>query len=424
MTTEEPLTDAEVLAECALEPLDERGAPGPADGRLSRVRCGRPMVYPVPVEDLPPLLRRRAESADHRYAGVLFAFDLDVLPAGQRYTGARFDVTLTDPGARAVQLAADGDELGLIQEPGSVEPASAVALRIRSAAGSRPGLLRRLGRRADTSRAWTTGVQSATFGWVRDDPGGTRLLPRTYGMHALIEVPLTVTDISGVLEVQAEVAGTGAPRVGVMAESVGFREPLIGVPAPSTAAVRLCLAADVVGYSRRRNAATEELQHDLVEVLARARREAGIDDSAVHPQPQGDGQFTVLPVGIDESVVIPRMIAAIGSGLTARDARRSAEDRMRLRVALHRGLVKETVNGWVGSAAIAVHRILDSPPLRAAINENPQAPYVLGLPDVLYRDVIVHAVEPPRPADFRPMIVELPEKDFVEQAWLTVGADR
>jgi hypothetical protein len=94
---------------------------------------------------------------------------------------------------------------------------------------------------------------------------------------------------------------------------------------------------------------------------------------------------------------------------------------MRLRVALHRGLVKEADNGWVGSSAIAVHRILDSGPLRAAVKENPAACYVLGLPDVLYRDVIEHAVEPPRAGDFRAMVVDLPEKDFVERGWLYVG---
>ncbi|GLW29042.1 hypothetical protein [Actinoplanes regularis] len=415
MADEEPLADDDLLAVCPLEPLDDRGAPGPADGRSSRVRCGRPLVYPVPVRDLPQPLRRRAEQGNDRYAGVFFAFDLDVLPPGLRYTGARLDVTLAAPGARAVQLAADGDEFGLVHG----EAASAVALRAISAARSRPAWLRRLARRPGSPRAWTTGVQSGTFGWVYDDPRGATLLPRTYGMHALIELPSPATELAGLLTVQAEVSGAT-----LMTAAVEFREAFTGAEVPSGAAVRLCLAADVVGYSRRRGPGTEELQRDLVEVLARARRAAGIADSAVRPQPQGDGQFTVLPVGIDESVVMPRMIGALRAGLLDRDRGRAPDERMRLRVALHRGLVKEAANGWVGTAAIAVHRILDSPPLRAAITENPEAPYVLGLPDVLYQDVIAHAVEPPLAADFQPMTVRLPEKDFTERGWLTVGRAR
>jgi hypothetical protein len=361
------------------------------------------------------VLRRRAERGGDRYAGVIFAFDLDVLPSGERYIGARLDVTLADRHARAVQLAADGDEFGLVQG----QAASAAALRAVSATRSRPGLLRRLSRRAGTPRAWTTGVLSGTFGWVYDDPRGATLLPRTYGMHALVEMPSTATDLTGVLTVQAETVDRT-----LMTTAVTFHEPFTGADVPTGAAVRMCLAADVVGYSRRRNAETEELQRDLVRVLSDARRAAGIAESTVRPQPQGDGQFTVFPTGIDESVVIPRMIAALRAALLDRDRGRTADKRMRLRIALHRGLVKETANGWVGTAAIAVHRLLDSPPLRAAIKENPEAPYVLGLPDVLYHDVIAHAVEPPLPSDFRPMTVELPEKDFVEHGWLTVGADR
>ena len=286
-------------------------------------------------------------------------------------------------GARAVQLAADGDELGLVQS----EPASAVALRTVGAV--RPGLLRRLGRRAAAPRAWTTGLQSPTFGWVYDDPWSTALLPRTYGMHAVVEVPPSTTELAGVLTVQAEVDGDRQ-----LTASAEFREPFTTAEVPDGAAVRLCLATDVAGYSRRGNVSAEEVQRDLVRVLAQARAAAWIAESAVRPQPQGDGQFTVLPVGVDESVVIPRLIGRLRAALLDSNRERPEGERMRLRVAFHRGLVKEAANGWVGGAAVAVH------------------------------DVIAHAVEPPLPADFRPMTVELPEKAFVEQGWLTIGAGR
>jgi hypothetical protein len=415
--SDEELAPGDVLAESALAPAAGRGVPESLAGHRSAVRCGRPLVYPVPPADLPPALRGRPG----RYVGALFAFDLDPLPPGARYTGARFEVTLADPGGRAVLLAVDGDELGLIQDAGAAEPASAVAVRTVAAARTRPGWLRRLAGRRDAPRAWTTGVLTPAFGWVYDDPRGDLLLPRSYGMHALLEVPGDHTGIAGRLAVAVEIDGVAGRQKAAMAEAVEFAEPLIPAEVPTGAAVRLCMAADVVGYSRRGNAEAELLQRDLVGVLARARRAAGIPDSMVVPQPQGDGQFTVLPVGIDESAVIPRLLAELGAGLTERDRDVPEQGRMRLRVALHRGLVKEADNGWVGSAAIAVHRILDSPPLRAAVGEHPAAVYVLGIPDVLYRDVIVHAVEPPGPDDFRPMTVDLPAKDFVEHGWLAVG---
>jgi hypothetical protein len=94
---------------------------------------------------------------------------------------------------------------------------------------------------------------------------------------------------------------------------------------------------------------------------------------------------------------------------------------MRLRFALHRGLTSADVNGWVGTSTIAVHRILDSSPLREALAGDPAAGFVLGVPDVLYQDVIRHAVTPPLPTSFTEMVVDLPAKGFVEHGWLHVG---
>jgi hypothetical protein len=256
-------------------------------------------------------------------------------------------------------------------------------------------------------------VQSAAFGWVFNDPRGRLLLPRTYALHALLEIPAAAAELTGSLSVQVEVAGDL-----VRSPAVSFREafgnPAQTQPAPTPAAVRLCVAADVVGYSRRGNTETERLQSDLVDVLARARRAAGIEDHQVDPQKQGDGQFTVLPVGIDESAVIPALLGELGRQL-------AGHQHMQLRVALHRGLVKEAANGWVGDSAIAVHRVLDSAPLRRAIAENPGIGYALGVPDVLYRDVIAHADRPPLPADFQAITVDLPAKNFIEHGWLYLG---
>jgi hypothetical protein len=412
------LDGGDLLAYRALAGARPRGDDGPAPVH-SGVRCGRPLAYPVPAADLPGPLRHRPGT----YAGVLFAFDLDELPRGQRYVAARFRVALADRRARAVRLAADGDELGLVQTPQEVGAASGTAARTVSAAAARPGWLRRLISRADAPRAWTSGAQSPDFAWSYDDPRGELLLPRGYGMHALLELPAGSATVDGRLGVRVEIgAGRGDRTVASLGQAVAFAEPVsTGYPAPDDAAVRLCLAADVSGYSRHGNAATERIQRELVTVLDRARRAAGIAPGAVEPQKQGDGEFTVLPVGIDESAVIPGLLAELGVALHEVNRDRPAGDPMRLRVALHRGLVKEGANGWIGTASIAVHRILDSAPLREALKSAPSAAYVLGVPDVLYQDVLRHSESPPRPDSFSPVVVDLPEKGFIEHAWLHIG---
>jgi hypothetical protein len=420
--SDDPLSDPDVLAYAQLfrpgGPRDSWETPVLEAG----VRCGRPLVYPVPTDDLPAPLRHRAAAGGSRYYGALFAFDLDDLGRRRRYEGARFEVTLVDPRTVAVALHGDGGALGLVYGFDQPQAASPVAQYAASAAGTRPGLLRRLCLRPGRARAWITGAQSSVFAWVYEDPSGELLVPRTYAMHALIEIPAELDRLEGELRVHVEVPredrGVWSYVRASVQNVVRFTEPLSAPRPRSGAAVRLCMAADVSAYSGQTNPAAERTQHRLVTALARARGAAGLDEADVSRQSQGDGQFAVFPPGIDESDVIPRLVCGLRAALA--DTNRD-EDRMRLRVALHRGLVKEADNGWVGNAATAVHRILDSAPVREALREHTDADFVLGVPDVLFHDVIAHSPRPPRPDEFREVIVHLPDKNFLERSWLYVA---
>ncbi|GAA4719864.1 hypothetical protein [Phytohabitans rumicis] len=420
-----PLRSSDILAYADLGTPDERGAHRHGFLRETGVHCGRPLVYPIQPAELPPFLRTRAESTGCRYHGAVFAFDLDALPSGIRYSRARFEVAFGDERALAVQVHADGDALGLLYGGGAPTPFSLTASRVVRAVRARPGWLARLAPRGGQARAWVSGVQSNAFRWTYDDPRGDTLVPRHYAMHALVEVPPDLSALDGTLGVQVELSASSPTPPAGMREAVPFVIPLApGGPRPPAepALVRLCLSADVEGYSRRPNDIAEATQRRLVDVLARARRHAGLDEDGVHRQPQGDAEFAILPAGLDESVVIPRLVQGLAGAL--RDVNRDLNSlaRIRLRVALHRGLMKPGASGWVGSAPIAVHRILDSPPLRAALRDNPASDFVLGVPDVLFQDVIAHSYAGLPADDFTPMTVDLPDKSFVEHAWLYVPA--
>ncbi|MGI5152346.1 hypothetical protein ACQEVC_39240 [Plantactinospora sp. CA-294935] len=417
-----PIRPADLLASVTLHPTDGRGSPDPAAEPTATVRCGRPLSYPVPARDLPAALRQRIVATGERCFGVLFAFDLAALPPGHRYSSARLQVRLADPRVIAVRLDQDADTLGLGYGPDGMFPASGPAARALLAGRDRPGWLGRLLPRSGEARPWPTGTQSHRFGWVYHDPEGDHPVPHHLVLHALVAAPAGTAELTGTLAVQVEVVrslrGRRHPLPGDLREAVPFTEPLpIVATGPTGAAVRLCVAADVEGYSRRGNASAARIQQHLVRLLASARRRAGVDESTVDLQPQGDGQFAVLPAGIDESVVVPGFLAGLPSAL-AEANRQLGDDAIRLRVALHRGLVEPGANGWVGSAAIAVHRLLDSAPVRAALREHPGPGFVVVLPDFLYQDVVLPG---PMPADdFRDITVELPEKNFVARGWLRV----
>jgi hypothetical protein len=421
-----PMRGQDVLISVDLVRPDERGGDTPPLIRESTVSCGRPLAYPIPPAELPPFLRSRAEAMHRRYHGVLFAFDLGELPEGLRYSRVRIEASLSGDDAIAVQLHADGDALGLLYGDELPQPASAVAARVLAAAPARPGWLARLASRSGQPRAWVAGQQSSVFSWTYENPRGSVTLPRTIAVHAVVETPAQLSTLDGALSVQVGVVGPGRPNgpAAGMREAVPFGVALSGPEdrsaEPPQAQVRLCVAADVEKYSRRRNDLAELIQSRLAEVLARARRHAGLAEASIERQVQGDEEFTILPAGIDESTVIPRLVAGLAAGLRELNRDVSGDVRMRLRVALHRGLVKQGATGWVGQAPIAVHRILNSAPLRAALANNPGVDFVLGVPDVLYDDVVSHSYEDLDAEDFAPISIDMPDKGFQAHAWLYV----
>jgi hypothetical protein len=436
---DEPIAADDRLAHVGLFGSDEvRGERPPVPVRETGVVCGRPLVYPVPGRELPTYLRWRAQATGNRYFGVLFLFDLDPVGKGCRYGSATFGVRFDDERVTAAQVHPDGGALGLVHGENGPFPASNTAVRMVDSLGARPDRLARLSTRIGQPHARVFGVHTADFGWAFEDPTGDVPVRASYGLHGLIEVPPDVVDLSGSLSVQVQIVRTmwrvRSRRHASVGEAVPFRVVLppgasggedtaspmrSSDPGGVGAAVRLCMAADVVGYSRHVLQTAENTQRRLLEVLRAARRSAELNEATIDLQPQGDGQFAVLPPGIDELTAIPRLVRGLRDSLREVNLDLADTARLRLRVALHRGLVKPAANGWVGTSAVAVHRLLDSPQARAAIRD-PAVEFIVVVPDFLFRDVISQCFDHPGPDDFQDVTVEIPAKGFVERAWIHV----
>ena len=402
-----PLGPADVLADIDLMSTEELWGNRRQLIRESGVRCGRPLVYPAAADDLPVLIRRRLETGAHRYHGVLFAFDLEGLPADQRYTAARFRVNLTDKHVIAVSLDCD--------KP----PPMTSTLDV---AWSRASWLQRL-RATGGMRATASGSHCSEFGWSFEDASGGALEPRSYTVHALLEAPPDTNELAGALSIEAEISrtmfGYSTRHVASSRAAIRFAEPLLP-ERTGTASVRLCIAVDVEKYSRHHNDAAERTQERLVMVLERTLDQAQVNESHIDVQKQGDGRFIVLPTAIDEAQVIPALARGLRVALHEVNTDLSEQARIRLRVALDRGLVKPTANGYVGSAAIAVHRILDAAPTRAALRDHPRSDFALAVSNHLYTDVTAQGYGELDPQSFWHVTAELPDKGFSEPAWLYV----
>ena len=273
------------------------------------------------------------------------------------------------------------------------------------------------------------GAQRADFGFTLTAEPGRPLGRRSYGLRALLELPEGAPDLAGSLLVSTTINRVRRTWSDVsdaaMATAVTFGEPLPGPVRPgvrpiSGAAVRLCVATDIEKYSRFTDLAASRAQERLVTVLKAARRRAGIDEAGVDLQEQGDGQFVILPPGIAEDQVIPDLVRALRMELHEVNADLNADAVLRLRVAICRGNVRRAANGYVGRTAIAVHRLLDAPPVRAALADEAAATMVLAVSDSVFVDVIAQGHGDLDPAEFRPVTATLPEKGFEETAWILV----
>ncbi|MFC6082572.1 hypothetical protein [Sphaerisporangium aureirubrum] len=333
----------------------------------------------------------------------------------------------------------------------------------------------------NVARVSATGLGDPVFDWLFGDVTGRQEVPGACAGYALLRVPSGMAELAGELRVDSSVRhpafwrapGTGAvehvrarapwrftvpvplltplapPRTpaardvpvsrrvppevtaasGPSGEGTFAEGPFAPVGRPREARVpdgvtrvRLCLAADMERFSRFRNPEAVRAQRRLADVLAQAREHAGLADADVDLQLSGDGQFAVLPEHLDETVVIPLLVEGLRQSLAEVNADLSEHARVRLRVAVHRGLTTRARNGWVGDATIAVRRILDSAAAREALSGHPGADFVLIVPDGLYRDVIGHGYGRLRPETFHQVEATLPEKGFTERAWIHIPA--
>jgi hypothetical protein len=363
------------------------------------------VAYRVPAGELPRWVRQQTPADGYDHVALRLRVEISTLTRPWRRTAVFLRMRLDDLRARVADTE--------IEEHQEVRP------------------------------LWATvsGLRTNTVGWFFEEPPGAMAGPRVLATRVLVELPAGLDALTGTMRVETPLvratplfprrshARTEAPREFAVSltgnraahrpDTGADRSPPVAMP-PST--VRLCLAVDIERFSRFRVPEASRAQSRLLAVLARAREQAGLGGSGVDAAKQGDGQFMVLPAGLDESVVIPGLVHGLRVALAETNADLNEHARLRLRVALHRGHLGWGENGWIGDSAIAVHRLLDSPPVRAALVNHPDVDFALIVPDTLYRDVIAHRYGLLLPEAFEAVDVRILAKRFAERAWVYVPA--
>ncbi|WP_306211853.1 hypothetical protein [Actinoplanes sp. RD1] len=177
----------------------------------------------------------------------------------------------------------------------------------------------------------------------------------------------------------------------------------------------LLVRVDATGYGASNDIRQAEIQATLGDVLDEAALAAGLDRALWHTQPAGDGELAVLPGSVRERSVVDGYTQAIASVLSRGNGRVAPGDRLRVRLAVHFGVVSIGRLGFPGQGAVEVSRMVDGAPVRLALRRT-GAQLAVVLSETIYRDSVAQGHTELRPEQLRE--VEIVNKEFHRRAWL------
>ena len=186
---------------------------------------------------------------------------------------------------------------------------------------------------------------------------------------------------------------------------------------------RVVVAVDMESYSKRSNVLQHRAQVAFKQIMEKACAEAGLDRNSWRIQPGGDGELAILPPQVSERAVVGRLTPVVDRLLREHNQGLALEAKIRLRLAVHQGLVHlDGANGYPSDAVVHVCRLNDSPQLKQVLRTYQGANAALIVSDAIYRDVIVH-YQDLRPDQFAKVVAEIPEKNFAATAWIHVPGE-
>jgi hypothetical protein len=179
------------------------------------------------------------------------------------------------------------------------------------------------------------------------------------------------------------------------------------------------IGTDTERYSRRSALDQHEAQYAYGCAVAAAAAEAGLATTGWLRQPAGDGELAVLPDGVHEPKVIAVLLTALAARLREYNRTRAVDYRVRVRVAIHHGLIHlDGAVGFPGPAPVVVARLLDSAPVRDILRRHPDANVAAIVSREVYEEVVVNRYEGLRPELFRRIEVCDAGKGFSDTAWV------
>ena len=172
---------------------------------------------------------------------------------------------------------------------------------------------------------------------------------------------------------------------------------------------RLLVAVDVHRYGRQDPLGQVDAQQAVTDALSGAAAAVGLDRSLWRTQPQGDAELAVLPPETDEAAVVADFPRELDTSLHRHNRSRNPEHRLRLRVAMHCGVLHLGALGYPGPAPIETCRLLDAPAFKQVLAAADDADVALIVSERLFTNIVAPGYRGLRPQWFRKVPVTVKE---------------
>jgi class 3 adenylate cyclase len=141
---------------------------------------------------------------------------------------------------------------------------------------------------------------------------------------------------------------------------------------------------------------------------------AGIPWLSCRHEDRGDGVLILAPADVAKALFVDRLPDALVDALLKHNKIHPAEERIRLRLALHAGEINYDSHGVTGSSITHTFRLLNADSLRSALAESPAVLAVIG--SAWFFDEVIRHSECSNAKAFRP--ADVTNKETTTQAWI------
>jgi tetratricopeptide (TPR) repeat protein len=181
---------------------------------------------------------------------------------------------------------------------------------------------------------------------------------------------------------------------------------------------RTILVVDVEGFGdpRRTNRHQVVVRDGLYRALRNAFGTANIPWEGCHREDRGDGVFILAPPEVPKGAFVESLPPALVQELREHNGGHCAQERIRLRIALHAGEVTYDDHGITAASINLAFRLLEAFPLKVALAESPGA--LALITSAWFFDEVVRHSAACDPATYRPIRVVV--KETTTTAWLSL----